>query len=59
MWEEREGIALVTSLEELTTVLLYGGSVLEVRIRRIRMFLGHPHPLVRGMASGPDPSLFS
>ncbi len=59
MWEERGGIALVTSLEELTTVLLYGGPVLGIQIRRIRMFLGLPDPdsLVRGMAPDPDPSL--
>jgi hypothetical protein len=29
------------------------------RIRRIRMFLGHPDPLVRGTDPAPDPSLFS
>jgi hypothetical protein len=35
-------------------------SVLGIRIRRIRMFLGHPDPLVRGMDPdpAPDPSLF-
>jgi hypothetical protein len=26
-----------------------------LRIRRIRMFLGHPDPLVRGMDPDPDP----
>jgi hypothetical protein len=30
-------------------------AVLRIRIRRIRMFLGHPDPLVRGMDPDPDP----
>ncbi len=34
MWEEGEGIALVTSLEELTTVILYEGPGLGIRIRK-------------------------
>jgi hypothetical protein len=61
MWDEGGGIALVTSLEELTTVLLYVGPVFGIRIRRLRMFLilPDPDPLVRGMAPDPDPSLFS
>jgi hypothetical protein len=37
------------------------GTVLGIRIRRTRMFLGLPDPLVRGMdpAPDPEPSLFS
>jgi hypothetical protein len=36
-------------------------TVLGIRIRRIRMFLGlpDPDPLVRGTDPDPDPSLFS
>jgi hypothetical protein len=48
-------------LTQLKTTFSFGVSitVLRIRIRRIRMFLGllDPDPLVRGMDPAPDPSI--
>jgi hypothetical protein len=50
----------VHAVYELITCIQYY-SVLGIRIRRIRMFLGlpDPDPLVRGADPDPDPYLFS
>jgi hypothetical protein len=50
-------VAIIRSRLALSASVL--GIRNRIRIRRIRMFLGHPDPLVRGTDPAPDPSLFS